>query len=156
MEHDYESWVSGDKKIGTHLVHIAQSLQAAATNILQKPLINYTTLGKSFCFSELRLHLENENNHSLPYQVVKFRWDKCERPVEIGKSCINIQSFSPTYVFSVRENYFWLKIFVDSFNKSLLRACYVPNNGFCVENAEEIKEILTLKNYLVCEVGWEA
>lgn len=153
----HESWVSRDKKIGTHLVHITQSLQTAAKNTLQKPLINYMILGKSFCFSELLLHLENENNHSLPHQVVvKFRWDKCERPVETGKSSINIQSFSPIYVLFVRENYFWLNIFVDSFNKGLLRACYVPDNGFCVENTEEIKEILTLKNYLVCEVGWEA
>ena len=114
-------------------------------------------LGNSFCFSELRLRLENENNHSLPHQVVvKFRCDKCERPVETGKSSMNIQSFSAIYVLFVTENYFWLKIFVDSFNKGLLRACCVPDNGFFVENTEEIKEILTLKDYLVCEVGWGA
>lgn len=51
---------------------------------------------------------------------------------------------------------FWLKIFLDSFNKGLLRPSYVPDNGFCVENTKEIKETLTLKDYLVCEVGWEA
>lgn len=149
MEHDYESWVSGVKKIGTHLVHIIQSLQAEAKNILQNPLINYTILGKSFCFSELCIHLENENNHFLLHQVVvKFRCDKCERPVETGKSSINIQSFSPIYVLFVTENYFWLKIFVDSFNKGLLKPCYVPDNGFCIENTEEVKEILTLEDYL--------
>ena len=76
--------------------------------------------------------------------------------METGKSSMNIQSFSAIYVLFVTENYFWLKIFVDSFNTGLLRACYVPDNGFFVENTEEIKEILTLKDYLVCEVGWGA
>lgn len=75
--------------------------------------------------------------------------------METGKSSINIQSFSPIYVLFVTENHFWLKIFLDSFNKGLLRPFYVPDNGFCVENTKEIKETLTLKDYLVCEVGWE-
>lgn len=56
------------------------------------------------------------------------------------KSSTNIHSHPILYqnLLFVRGYYFLLNIFVDSFNKGLLDACDVPDNGLCVGNTEEI------------------
>lgn len=62
---------------------------------MQNLLINSVILGKPVSLSFGFFHLENEDSHSLPNQVVRsFKWDKCERAGGIMKSYLSTYDHS--------------------------------------------------------------